>query len=267
MSAPFTAIVLAGRRGETDALCLANGVTHKALIPICGQPMLVRVVETVLQSGACREVVISITQPELALGLAPIAALVERGRVRLVKSGASPSASLLAAIDAAQGAWPLLVTTADHPLLHAEMIRYFLDHAAPDADAIAAVVDRTVILPAYPKTQRTYLRFRDMACSGANLFLLRTPRAKGVVSYWRNIEANRKRPLRLMTALGFGTVLRFITGALDMGRALEALGRRCDAKLAIVTLPYAEAAIDVDKPADLTLVTQILQTRDPQRQS
>ncbi len=261
MSRACTAVVLAGSRNEPDALCIANGVVHKALIPVGGQPMLVRVVETLLRSGRISEILVSIAQPELALSLAPIAALARDGRVKLIKSASTPGESVLAAIDAADNAWPLLVTTADHPLLRTEMIEYLLDHAPHDADAAAAVVDEGVIHAAYPDAVRTYMRFRDVAFSGANLFLLRTPNAASVVAFWRHVEANRKRPLRLMAALGLVTILRFIAGRLDSVHALHGLGKRCGATLSVVRLPFAEAAIDVDKPADLALVTRILGRR------
>lgn len=258
MSSTCIAIVLAGSRGEADALCIASGVAHKALIPIGGRPMLVRVVETLLHSGRISEILVSIAQPEMALALAPIAAFVKDGRVKLIKSANAPSESVLAAIGAADNSWPLLVTTADHPLLRMEMIAHLLDHAPLDADATAAVVEEAVIRAAYPETARTYMRFRDAAFSGANLFLLRNHKAAGVVAFWRHVEANRKRPLRLMAALGLATILRFITGRLDLDQALRQLGKRCGARLGVVRLPFAEAAIDVDKPADLALVTRIL---------
>ncbi len=253
-----TAIVLAGSRGAPDALCIANGVAHKALIPIGGKPMLIRVVETLLRSERIREILISIERPELVLALPLISAQVEGGRVRLIPAGGTPGESVLAGILASDNMWPILVTTADHPLLRIEMIDYLFEHAPGDADAVAAVVERAVIQAAYPETARTYMRFRDMAFSGANLFLLRNPDAKGVVAFWRHVEANRKRPLRLMAALGFATILRFATGRLDLAHALGTLGKRCGARLGVVRLPYAQAAIDVDKPSDLALVTRIL---------
>jgi len=153
--------------------------------------------------------------------------------------------------------WPLLVTTADHPLLRAAMVSHFLAHA-PQADAVAAVVEQGVITAAYPQTVRTYLRFADGAISGANLFLLRTANAKGVVAFWRHVEDNRKHPLRLMRMLGLGVILRFVTGRLELRHALQKLGRRCGAQLGVVRLPFAQAAIDVDKQADLELVVRIL---------
>lgn len=251
-----TAIVLAGSRGAPDALCIANGVAHKALIPVGGQPMLVRVVETLARSERINEILVSIEQPELAPP--SMVALMASGRVRLIEAADTPGESVLAGILAADNTWPILVTTADHPLLRIEMIEYLFDHAPPDTDAVAAVVEQAVIQTAYPETARTYMRFRDVAFSGANLFLLRNPAAKGVVAFWRHVEVNRKRPLRLMAALGLATILRFVTGRLDLAHALGTLGKRCGARLGVVRLPYAQAAIDVDKPSDLALVTRIL---------
>ena len=43
--------------------------------------------------------------------------------------------------------------------------------------------------------------------------------------------------------------------------ALAALGRRTGTRLAAVEMPFAEAAIDVDKPADLALAEAVLANR------
>jgi GTP:adenosylcobinamide-phosphate guanylyltransferase len=257
------AIVLAGSRGAPDALCIANQVAHKALIPVAGRPMLVRVVETLLRCDYVGDILISIERPELALALPALAPHIEHGRVRLIAAAGSPSQSVLAAIQAAQDDWPILVTTADHPLLSGAMIDHLFAHAPLDVDAVAGIVEEAVIQAAYPQTRRTYMRFRDIAFSGANLFLLRNPDAKGVVAFWRHVEANRKRPLRLMMALGAATIFRFVTGRLDLARALDELGRRCGATLGVVRLPFAQAAIDVDRPGDLALVTQIIAQQTP----
>ncbi|MFZ5835935.1 MAG: NTP transferase domain-containing protein [Pseudomonadota bacterium] len=252
-----TALILAGSRGAPDDLCTANGVAHKALIEIGGQAMLARVVEALLACDLIGGILISVAQPEPVLALAAVAAHVETGRVRLVTAAATPGESVLAVLNRADHAWPLLVTTADHPLLRAGMITHFLAHA-PDADAVAAVVEQAIIMAAYPQTVRTYLRFSDAAVSGANLFLLRNAKARGVVAFWRHVEDNRKQPMRLMRMLGLGVILRFVTGRLDLRHALQKLGRRCGAELGVVRLPFAQAAIDVDKQADLELAERIL---------
>lgn len=259
-----TAILLAGSRNGEDLLCRAANLPHKALIPVAGQPMLVRVLEALLACEAVGEILVCLADEEAALSLASIAAWAGQGKIRLLPAAPSPSLSVLQAMQYSGNATPILVTTADHPLLQPEFIDYFLSRADADADAAAAVVTQEIIETAYPETRRTYLRFRGLAISGANLFLLRTPAAAGVVAFWRHVEANRKSPLRLLSVLGVGAVLRFLTGQLALEQALERLGRKCGAKLSAVMLPFAEAAIDVDKPDDLELVSRIIQLAEKQ---
>jgi hypothetical protein len=109
-----------------------------------------------------------------------------------------------------------------------------------------------------PHTQRTWLRFPDGTYSGCNLFLLRTAAAGGVVRLWQQLEAGRKHPLAMIRRLGFTYALRYRLGMLSLGRALDRLGLLAGARLAAIVLSDGRAAIDVDKPADLQLVRQLV---------
>ncbi|MEM7709754.1 MAG: hypothetical protein AAF264_03205 [Pseudomonadota bacterium] len=66
----------------------------------------------------------------------------------------------------------------------------------------------------------------------------------------------------MLRQIGPLAALRYATGTLSLDAALSALGRRTGARIAAVDMPFAEAAIDVDKPADLTLANRILEARD-----
>jgi GTP:adenosylcobinamide-phosphate guanylyltransferase len=251
----LTALVLAGSRREGDPLATAAGVSHKALIPVGGVPMLERVVSALAAVPRVGRILIAIEQPDIVARLPPM-----RVEVSAVRAAEGPSASV-AAVLAAEGT-PLLVTTADHALLQSQWIEEFLDADAQGADAQLALARRESVLLAAPGTLRTWLAFGDGHYSGCNLFLLRTPVASGIVELWRQIEADRKRPLALLGRLGFTYVLRYRFGWLTLNGALARLGRLCGARVAPVILRDGEAAIDVDKPADLTLVREILARRD-----
>jgi CTP:molybdopterin cytidylyltransferase MocA len=56
-------------------------------------------------------------------------------------------------------------------------------------------------------------------------------------------------------------LLRFLLGALSLEAAMRRLSRIIGATVCAVEMPFAEAAIDVDKPADLTLAERILAQR------
>jgi hypothetical protein len=108
---------------------------------------------------------------------------------------------------------------------------------------------------------RRYLRFRDGAFSGANLFLFRTPDAILAARFWQRVERDRKRPWRIARAFGLGTLLSFLLRRLDLDEALERASRTIGARVRAVRLPMAEAAVDVDKLEDLVLVRRILAER------
>ncbi len=88
-----------------------------------------------------------------------------------------------------------------------------------------------------------------------------TGAAAPAAAFWSHLERHRKRPWRLIAAVGPAALLRFLLGRLSLAGALAILSRRAGARIAPVVMPFAEAAIDVDKPADLTLAEAILRRR------
>lgn len=257
---PVDALVLAGsRQGAADPMAVAAGVSHKALIPVGGVPMVARVVDALRASGRVGRIAIAIEDAAVLDGVVTL----DGTEVFALPAADGPSRSVGLTLD--RLGTPLLVTTADHALLRPAWIGHFLDHLPAGADVAAGLARRETILAALPDTQRTYLRFADRSVSGCNLFHLATPRARGAVDLWQRLEALRKQPLRMAGAIGFATLLRYATRTLTLSGALARLGRKAGASLAAVDMPFGLAAVDVDKPADLVLAERLL--RDEVRRS
>lgn len=257
----FFALVLAGSRaGAADPMAAHCGVRHKALAPVGGLPMLARVLRTLDAAGPVAGVAVSAADPAL-----PAEAARAAGRLRLepafLPSEASPSLSVARALAALADRLPLLLTTADHPLLTPAMVERFCEAVPPGADLAVGLARRSVIEAAYPETRRTYYRFAGDGYSGCNLFALMTPRARAAIDFWARVERERKRPWRLAALIGPGALLRYALGRLPLEAALAHLSRRVGATVKAVDMPFAEAAIDVDKPADLRLAEAILARR------
>lgn len=259
------ALVLAGRRGPDDPLARAAGAPHRALLELAGQPMLERVVETLEETPAIQSIAISIDEPELVRGPAGggLGERIARGDLALLPSEGSPSRSVLAGLDALPANEPILVTTADHALLTREMVEHFLTAAeSTDADLSLALVSETRIRERFPTTQRTYLPFRGERFSGANLFALRTPAARKAVEFWTRAEAFRKRPWRLVSVFGPTALLLFLLRRLTLAGAMARASSVIGVKVSAVEMPFAEAAVDVDKLADYELVKEILAAQE-----
>ncbi|HVJ00110.1 MAG TPA: nucleotidyltransferase family protein [Sphingomonas sp.] len=247
----FNALVLAGSRGGPDPLAVYAGVADKALIEIAGETMLARVIAALRAAGADR-IGVSASSP------AVIAAARALG-VEVVPAAPGPSQSAAAGL-AALGT-PLLLTTADHALLRPEWVRAFLEGVPEDADVAVLLARREAIEAAAPGTRRTYLRFADGDWSGCNLFHFANPRAAAAIALWQRVEADRKRPWRIVRRLGPGLLLRYLTGRLTLADAMAHLGARAGVTARVVSAKDGHAAIDVDKPADLDLVRQLVRNR------
>jgi GTP:adenosylcobinamide-phosphate guanylyltransferase len=241
------AIILAGQRPGPDALCDHTGVAFKADIPICGIAMVERVATALREAGIDAPFALS-GYPDPKAGF------------EIVAGGRGPADSALMA--ASDGAFPILLTTCDHALLTADMVDSFVAQSQQSgADFTVGLATETVIQAAYPTTKRTYLRFADQAVSGCNLFYLGNDKALEAIRFWRVAQDFRKDPLKLARTVGLGLGMKYASGRLTLDGAFEAVSKKLGLSAKPVLLPYAEAAIDVDKPSDLALVEEILAAR------
>lgn len=223
--------------------------------------MLAHVVAAIRSNAALERIFVCIDDSGLLDADPELRLLRESSSVSFVKPGPSPAASLALALDEIGTALPLLVTTADHPLLTTSMIEHFLDHAPSDADLAVGLTDAATISSAYPDNRRTYYRLGGMGYSGCNLFLAHNAKVRRVAEYWRRMEGKRKNPLALAGSIGVVALTRFALGLLSLDGAFAHVSKLTGAKICPVVLPFAEAAIDVDKPADYELVQSILSER------
>ena len=250
--------MLAGQRPGENDFARANGVPAKALIPVAGEPMLGRVTRTLLAARSVKRIVI-LAQDAASLLQGDLAWIKAEERISTAEAGFGISTSIRAVAGSDAAPWPVLIATADHALLTPEMVEHFLARAK--GDAAFATVERGVVEAAYPETRRTWIKFADGHFTGANLFALNNPNARKGLDIWANVEQDRKKALKLVRFFGPMLALRALTRTIGLEGALKLVGRKAGIDARAVRLPFAEAAIDVDKPADLSLVEKILEGR------
>ena len=251
----WTALVLAGSRPGIDTFAQSHGTDLKALIPVSGEPMVRRPVHALLSSERFTAVRVLTQQPDRIAAVLPA-----DPRLAVEPSRDTIAATLEAVCGDPATQWPVLVTTADHALLDQDMVDDFCLRAA-DADIALAVVERRELLKRLPATRRTWIRFRGGAYSGANLFLLRSPKSATAIQLWRGVEQDRKKGWRLLLAIGpsvfCGSALRLLT----LDQVLQRVGSRLNLDIRAVEMTDPIAAVDVDKPDDHRLVEAILEGR------
>ena len=247
--------MLAADRGPDDPVAVAAGVAAKCLTPIAGSPMVVRVVRALEQSRLRETILLCGPAAEPMRGIAGAAPAVSDGRVRWMEPAATPSTSAALALAALPEDEPVLLTTGDHALLDPDMVRHFLDQAsASGGDVAVALAPHELVQKAYPRTRRTVLKFSDGRFCGCNLFAFLSPRGRGMAQLWTQVEAQRKKPIRVIGLVGWGAMLLYALGLLSVASAVRRISRQTGIDARVVTMPFAEAAIDVDSVADLDLV-------------
>jgi len=253
----FNAIVLAADRGADDPVAIAAGVAAKCLTPIAGGPMVVRVVRALEQSGRVNTILLCGPSADALRGSPELSRTVS-GAIRWMSPEPTPATSAAAALATLPEDVPVLLTTGDHALLTSAMVRHFLDRAsALGGDVAVGLAPHELVQGTYPRTRRTVLKFSDGHYCGCNLFAFLSPRGRGMAQLWRQVEADRKNPIRVIGLVGWSAMALYALRLLSLASAVRRISRQAGIAAGVVSMPFAEAAIDVDTVADLDLVRAI----------
>lgn len=256
---PFSVIILAADRELNDPVARASEVSCKALTPVCGRPMVLRVLDALGDSDEVGSRILCGPKQDSLEQNSELRELVSSGQVQWYAPQATPSLSAFSVLQALPANVPVLVTTADHALLSAEMVDHFCREARNSScDVLAGLARHDLIIKTFPDTLRTVTKLKDGGFCGCNLFAFLTPEARLAADFWREVENERKKPLRVIKVLGWMSVVRYLLGQLTLARALAGLSRRMNLRVGVVEMPFAEAAVDVDKVDDWHLVESIL---------
>jgi len=262
----FSAIVMAADRNPDDPVTRAAGVACKALTPVGGIPMVLRVLNALGDSRQIGTRLLCGPPRPLLEQAAALKTGVDAGDYGWTASRDSPSASASAAMEQIPDSQPVLLTTADHALLSRQIIDDFCGQACTaDFDMMVALTPHELVASAYPDLVKTRLRFSDRDYCSCNLFAFMTPRSRTITDFWRKVESQRKQPWRVMGILGWWPVFKYLLGRLSLQEALARISNRLDMKIGVVILPFPDAAVDVDSENDWRLVQQILAEKEKPR--
>lgn len=255
----YTVLLLAAQRRGGDPLSALAGNRHKCLIDIHGRPMIAWVLETLLAAPMVKRVLISIEDKSVLDGV-PQAA---DARVTAVPSAGNLYSSIDRALSKGGGAnYPVIITTADNPLLSVDMLAHFCrELETRKADAAAAMTRAGVMQAKYPDGQRRFYGFRDDEYSNCNLYALAGERALHAARIFQGGGQFRKKTVRILRAFGLFNLILYKFRALSLDRFAERLSLGFGVRLAFIEMPFAEAPIDVDNERTLRVARGIIGQR------
>lgn len=247
------AIVLAG--GEKKDARTGESL-DEALLEINGKPMVSLVVEALAASAFVRRVYV----------VGPIARLKRLAfpdNVELLQSGLNLMDTIASGLQGVKSPGKVLISTVDLPFLSAEAIDDFLTRCrVVDADLYYPVISQEDMAARFPDARRTYVKLREGVFTGGNLFLVDPAIVPKCMTVARRVVANRKKPWRLASLLGWATLLRFVLRRLSLEGARARLSDILGIRGRVIRSTYPEIGMDVDKMDDLKLARTYLNRRD-----
>jgi GTP:adenosylcobinamide-phosphate guanylyltransferase len=255
-----TVIVLAAQRtGVVNPLAQKCGVSHKCIVPICGRPLIVHVMDVLASLPQVKKVRIAVepeVHDELGTLLAPY-----RGNGLDFEFIASSENIVESVVLASEGqVAPFIVTTADNVLLSPDQFRITLA-ALETHDAAMNLAAKTSVQAIHPEAQRRFYEFRDEGYANCNLYGIAGPHALKAAEVFREGGQFMNNPKRLVTAFGLFNIILFRLKVLTLAQAAKRLSRKFGLKAAMLVPADGAQAVDVDNERTYEVAEMVLKQR------
>jgi hypothetical protein len=260
----FRSVILAGERPGGSPLSHAFNIAASVMVPVAGQPALARVIGAIEDSGSAGGGIICGPAADAVGEDQALERLLHQPGFEWLEPASGPAASALSAVRKLDH-FPILLTAGDHALLTGEIVDAFcrqaLEAGAEErCDLVIGFVPHQLVRDAWPESRRTVLKFSNGRYCGSNLFAIMTPQGGRALEFWRQAEADRKKPWRIARRFGFIALALYVFRLLSLDAALAGLSKAAGCRIGHVEVGFARAAVDVDSIEDQKLAERILST-------
>lgn len=160
----------------------------------------------------------------------------------------------------------VLIVSADIPGITGEMVDWVIVEAEKTThDLYYSVVKREVMEAVFPGSNRSYVHLKEGDFCGGDINTVRASLVTQNPQFWDRIIEARKSALRQASFLGFDILFLLLIRQLSLKRGVPKISRRLGLRGRAVISPYAEIAMDVDKPYQLEIMRQYLAQRNGKR--
>jgi molybdopterin-guanine dinucleotide biosynthesis protein A len=254
-------VTAGGKPSEDDPLAAYTQGKPKSLIPIAGKPMLAHVVDALAGSRYVQHIVVVALDPAAQVSFSvPVECVPDTGDIFTNSE---------AGVRYAQSRYPdmdgILLSSCDVPTITPAITDAFVEECfLTDHDMYFTIVERSVMESRFPGSGRSYVHMREGDFAGGDLLLIRPSMTLSRPELWQEVAHARKSALRQARLVGLGVFVKLLMRRLTIAegekRVLEVFGVNGRA----VPFPYAEVAMDVDKPYQLDIVRAELEARASQ---
>jgi GTP:adenosylcobinamide-phosphate guanylyltransferase len=247
----MNAVVLAGDScGPENLLFNYTQGKPKALVDVAGKPMAQWVLDALAGAESVEEVLVVGLEAKCGLTCSkPLHFLPYNGSMlENIKSGIQHTSQLN------PKACHTLIVSCDIPAITPEIVDWRVNTALEyDADIDYVVVERRTMEKRFPGANRSYVRLKDVELCGGDINVARIALLEHE-HLWLQIIAARKNAFKQAALIGIDVLLLLLLKRISLQDAEHRVSKRLGVKGRACISPYAEVAMDVDKPHQLELM-------------
>jgi GTP:adenosylcobinamide-phosphate guanylyltransferase len=256
-----------------DAIVTAGGIPHpgdplyeftqgseKALLEVAGKPMIQWVLDAVCQADSVERVVLiglnegtGINCPKMAAFLPSHGEMLDNlraGTKKLLEF--NPQLAYVLAV------------SSDIPAITPQMVDWVAQKVQEtEHEAYYNVVTREAMEKRFPASNRSYVKLKDVEVCGGDMNVFRAKSVFGNQELWDRIIDARKNVLKQASLIGYDTLLLIMLRVLTLEKAAKLASKRLGIRGRAIVCPYAEIAMDVDKPHQLEIMRAFLSEHMP----
>lgn len=229
----------------------ATGTTIKGLVPVAGEPLVLRVVRALQSTPGIRRV--CVVGPEEVRGVLPAGVLWRREAGRVVQNLQAGTEEL--GISERR----LLLCGVDLPVLTAEALADFLRRTPAEAEIAMPVVRKERFTSTFPGDLGIYVRLAEGSFTGGGQYLVDPARLLEVLPLLQRLFDSRKSQLAMTAVMGRAVVWKLIRHRLTVAELESRLSELTHCRCRAVMDCNPELAFDVDAWMDLRYIEGWLQ--------
>ena len=254
------AIVLAGGNIEQDSLLSGKiQAEKKSLALIHGKPMVQWVVDALCDAKSVDQLLImGLSEEDGISSSKPVIFMADSGSlINNMRLGASEVARISGQDEM------IFVVSGDIPGLQGKMADWLADQIEDDRyDIYYGTAPKHVIEKTFPGSNRSFINFKDVSICGGDINMFNTRLFHYESDLWEKLTNSRKSPLKQAAMIGIFTMILIAAKQLTLEAAAKRVCRKLKIRGKALVVPYAEMAMDVDKPHQFDLMEKYLSERD-----
>jgi GTP:adenosylcobinamide-phosphate guanylyltransferase len=255
-----------------DALVTAGGIPKpddplyeytqgglKALIDIAGKPMVQWVLDAISGATKVDQVVVVGLEADSGVTCSKTLTFVpnQGGLIDNIRAGIGKIQELNPEAECT------VMISGDIPAITAEMIDWVIETAEETDHALYYnVVTRETMEGRFPGSNRSYVKLKNLEICGSDLNVCANWTVTAKEGLWNRLAEARKNAFKQAALVGFDTLFYLLIRRFDLEGAATQVTKRLNITGRAIISPYAELAMDIDKPHQLEILRADLAQRE-----